>query len=539
MRLIVSALFIGCLALGTFSPACTLPGARDDATAQRNGAGKKESKDKKHRGTFTIGKETTYISSPVDKDGYIDYSADLNERLRQGVTPANNANILLLKALGPHHYGHTLPAEFFQFMEMEAPPVAGEYFIEPAQFMKEHLKVDPDEGEKELALVLKGPWTANDYPDMAAWLKANEKPLGLIVEATKRSQYYSPLVAKMSKGGSDLLAVRLGGAQKCRSCANALIARATFRMAQGASDAAWQDLLACHRLGRLVGRGATIIEALIAFAVEQSACSADLVFLHRARPTAQQVESCLRDLQRLPPLPAMADKVDLGERYTLLNAIMLVDRYGIQYMESLSDGNLNRPNPLGNSLLEDIDWDPALRSTNQLLDRIAAAMRKKDRSARQNSLKQIEAELEALKHKAVDPNTGLKDFILGDNQARGRATGNMLIGLMIPGATKVQLAADQTQQIDDNVQVAFALAWYERDHGRYPKGLAELAPKYLNQVPQDSFSGKALIYRPAAKGYLLYSVGINGRDDEGRGRDDTPAGDDLSVRMPLPEVRRK
>jgi len=115
----------------------------------------------------------------------------------------------------------------------------------------------------------------------------------------------------------------------------------------------------------------------------------------------------------------------------------------------------------------------------------------------------------------------------------------MLIGLMIPGATKVQLAADQTQQIDDNVQVAFALAWYERDHGRYPKGLAELAPKYLNQVPQDSFSGKALIYRPAAKGYLLYSVGINGRDDEGRGRDDTPAGDDLSVRMPLPEVRRK
>jgi len=540
MRLIVSAIFVGCLAVGTFSPASTLPGARDDATAQQGGAGKKEIKDKKHRGTFTIGKETTYISSPVDKDGYIDYVAALNDRLRKGVTPANNANILLWKALGPHPSRRTMPAGFFQLMNMEAPPQAGEYFIDLSQFMKEHLKVDPGKGEEELGLVLKGPWTETNYPRLAAWLKANEKPLGLIIKATKRSQYYSPLVApKMSKDGSDLVGAELGGAQKCRSCANALTARATFRIGKDGYDAAWQDLLACHRLARLVGRGGTLEEALVAFAIEKNACSADLVILDRARLNAQQIESCLRDLQGLPPLPAMADKVDLGERYTLLNAIMLVDRYGIQYMESLSDGNLNRPNPLGNSLLENIDWDPALRSTNQLLDRIAAAMRKKDWSARQNTLKQIEAELESLRHKAVDPNTGLKDFILGDNQARGRAIGNMLIGLMIPGATKVQLAAEQTQQIDENVKVAFALARYERDHGRYPKALAELAPKYLSQIPQDSFSGEALIYRAAEKGYLLYSVGINGQDDEGRGRDDTPAGDDLSVRMPLPEVRRK
>src|SRR5258708_3874889 len=41
-----------------------------------------------HRaGKFTIGKETTYFEGPVDKDGYIDYVAALNERLRKGVTP--------------------------------------------------------------------------------------------------------------------------------------------------------------------------------------------------------------------------------------------------------------------------------------------------------------------------------------------------------------------------------------------------------------------------------------------------------------------
>ena len=40
---------------------------------------------------FTIGKDTTYFTEPVDKDGYIDYVTAVNERLRRGVTPDNNA----------------------------------------------------------------------------------------------------------------------------------------------------------------------------------------------------------------------------------------------------------------------------------------------------------------------------------------------------------------------------------------------------------------------------------------------------------------
>jgi len=52
------------------------------------------------KGKFTISKETTFVTGPVDKDGYIDYTAALNERLRQGMTPENNANVLIWKALG-------------------------------------------------------------------------------------------------------------------------------------------------------------------------------------------------------------------------------------------------------------------------------------------------------------------------------------------------------------------------------------------------------------------------------------------------------
>jgi hypothetical protein len=45
---------------------------------------------KKTKPKFTISKETTFITEPLDKDGYPDYAAALNARLSKGVTPENN-----------------------------------------------------------------------------------------------------------------------------------------------------------------------------------------------------------------------------------------------------------------------------------------------------------------------------------------------------------------------------------------------------------------------------------------------------------------
>jgi hypothetical protein len=113
------------------------------------------------------------------------------------------------------------------------------------------------------------------------------------------------------------------------------------------------------------------------------------------------------------------------------------------------------------------------------------------------------------------------------------------MALLMPALKKMQQAHDRSEQIQRNLHVAFALACYHREHGRYPDKLDALAPAYLENVPQDLFAGAALIYRPTEKGYLLYSIGVNGRDDEGRGFGDDPPADDLNVRMPLPELRRK
>jgi hypothetical protein len=67
-----------------------------------------------------------------------------------------------------------------------------------------------------------------------------------------------------------------------------------------------------------------------------------------------------------------------------------------------------------------------------------------------------------------------------------------------------------------------ALELYRHDEGGYPNTLQNLVPKYLPSVPTDPFSGDStntdLKYRPVndSKDYLLYSVGPDRKDNQGR-----------------------
>jgi hypothetical protein len=492
-----------------------------------------------------LGQETTYVGGPLDQDGYVDYEAALNDRLGQGITPQKNANVLLWKALGPTpEGGRGMPVEFFKRLGME-PPKDGAYFISMGHYLRDHVKLDREQYNDVLEQQGRAgarPWAAKDYPHVAAWLKANEKQLDLVVEATRRPQYFNPLVSHPTeKGPGALLGALLPSVQKCRELASALTARAMLRAAEGKFDQAWQDLLACHRLGRLVGRGATLIEALAGIAIDQIASNADLAYLESANLTSRQALDRLKDLQAQPPMPPLADKVNLAERFMFLDTVQLVRRRGIGMMEALSGGPPKGASPEELKALARVDWAPALRNGNRWFDRLAAALRLKARADREAALNKIEADLKALKKEAVEPaNLAKLDLGKGPPDKRaGKAIGDVLIGLLMPATRKVQSAYDRAEQVQRNLRVAFALAAYRADRGRYPAKLDELAPKYLAAVPGDLFSGNALIYRPSEKGYLVYSVGVNGKDEGGRWYDDDPPGDDPRVRLPLPGLKAK
>ena len=80
--------------------------------------------------------------------------------------------------------------------------------------------------------------------------------------------------------------------------------------------------------------------------------------------------------------------------------------------------------------------------------------------------------------------------------------------------------------------LVFALEAYHRDKGNYPEALDNLLGHYIDEMPLDPFSGMPFRYIIEPEGYLLYSVGPNGIDEEGRGSGDIPRGDDIRRRMP-------
>ena len=185
--------------------------------------------------------------------------------------------------------------------------------------------------------------------------------------------------------------------------------------------------------------------------------------------------------------------------------------------------------------LMQIDWTSALRNGNRWYDRMSESLRRKERADRERELDRIEDDLKELKKDTMKAIALLEKD--PTDEAVGKAIGDILITMLMPAVRKVQYAGDRCEQTQRNLHVAFALAAYEKDNGKYPAKLDDLAPQYLATVPGDIFSGMALIYRPVEKGYLLYSIGVNGKDDEGRWYDDDPPGDDPRVRMPLPELK--
>ncbi len=68
----------------------------------------------------------------------------------------------------------------------------------------------------------------------------------------------------------------------------------------------------------------------------------------------------------------------------------------------------------------------------------------------------------------------------------------------------------------DAGQVLLALSAYKDRFGSYPANLGELRTKLGWKIPEDPFSGKDFIYKRDGKGFLLYSIGPDLKDDGGK-----------------------
>ena len=65
------------------------------------------------------------------------------------------------------------------------------------------------------------------------------------------------------------------------------------------------------------------------------------------------------------------------------------------------------------------------------------------------------------------------------------------------------------------MRAAMAVERFRLAHGKLPEKLDELVPDFLPEVPSDPFDDKPLRYVRREKGYVIYSVGENEKDEGG------------------------
>ena len=479
---------------------------------------------------FKLGKDTTFVDGPLDKDGYIDYEAALNERLKGKITPETNAVVLLLKCLGPKPEGTALPADFFKLLGIEAPPEKGDYLVGESYFRDTPDKLLPKGFSALEDRLRKRPWKPADSPKHAELLKLNEKPLAVAVEASLRKEYFHPVISRKPDGSrGPLIDFLMPTVQQCREIASALSMRAMLKVGSGQIDDAFADVMAIHRLGRLISRGASPIDYLVGIALQAIAHTGETAIFEHGKPTAMQALAYRAELQKLAPMASIADEADLYERFLFLDAIQTLHRDGFDDFPGKEDLAGRTPAEIAQAL----DTEAMLRLGNAWFDKFAMALRKPTRAERFEA-KKLGDEIETF----FAPNGG-KDFkkLLKGDPAKLRAAvskrvGFAYVGMFTMSFQKITDVADRSEQIHRNGLLAAGLAAHFADHKKYPDKLADLAPKYAAKIPDDVFTGKPLIYKKTETGYLLYSVGVNGKDDGGQLISEEPRGDDLGVRMP-------
>ncbi|MCD4825594.1 MAG: hypothetical protein K8S55_13445 [Phycisphaerae bacterium] len=499
---------------------------------------------------ITISKETTYILGPINEDGTVNYLAYFNNKYSKGVTKDNNAFVLLLKAFGPSMIDEKVRGKVLKKLGIESLPAKGEYFIRwydyvPTIEPKENAGI-PVDYYKQFGKAGSGPWLAKDYPIIADWLKKNEKPLALLQKAAQRPRYFAPLMSPFAPEALVLEAFFFRFTMQCRYFAKAMACRAMLKYGSGDVTGAWADLAAVRKMGRHLYQGPFLIDYLIGRSVNETACDGMAKIAVSGKLTAKQAKRFLAENNTLPQpdiFPAITN-----ERLFALDMILFIARGGspdVFYLldspEEIAKKATLRPESKA-APLNMIDWDEILRTANCLYDRQMKIFRIANTSERKQAHEKFVKEMRKLSPDSEDTANHAPTDILGPQKKKSDRLKALIDKArkskprerkqITQEMTKILLAGafDETYASysrvitfhesgimrDELVGVALALAAYKAEKGAYPQKLAELSPAYLKAIPADRFSGKPLIYKTRGKGYLLYSVGMNLKDDGGK-----------------------
>lgn len=531
------------------------------------------------RPRLTLSREVTFFTEPLAADGLVDYAAALNARFGKGVTPENSVAVALLGILGPD-----TDLDGKEFGELCADlgiaplPKDGDYFVPLNRFVdkltdefyrdrsgtakrvglgEEALRAQLEkrtDWSEALERCQRSTWIPADEPVISAWLDTLTKSLATFRHATTRPRYWIPY-----KSGSLFSGMLRSSSLSLRtmSIVDALGARAMRSLGAGDAAGAWKDVMTIRRWAGLVCDPKPIMDQIIGVAILQDASAAACLVAVEGKLTSAELKKLQAEWQSVTAMPDMSEAMAVGERCFALDLMNTLHRVALDPAWLRAFDGFAEPYP--EEIVESpwrrraidavLAWSAAYETMNIYYDELAAIGKLPSGKERKAAAVKLEERIERVAASQANPFQWFSIAVL-DHRLRRKAIARYFIAARFVTSTMPTLAGvfdseDRMRMQLRLVDTTFALARHRAVLGKFPSQLEELAPTLVEKVPVDALGEGALHYqRRADGGFELYSVGINGKDDEGRTQqpfvdtawiaaEDASDADDLVVRIGL------
>jgi len=507
--------------------------------------------------------ETTYFTEPQLPDGRIDYRTILNNRCAEGVTPEENVVVALFSWLaeygeaityldsisgiertGIRARGSGYREEVWRELGFDSPPDIttmqyGLFPFEPPQkkfnpeerqffppevierhrqaFIQRSLNVWPEDYVATLlkhnedgfyrAAVLeqdekarRSLWTERDFPYLAEGIKKTDEQTKKLIENTRRTQYYHPIIT-YSPFGAKETAESLGHtplpyAQSMRSSvARFLQLRGNWDFANGNIDQAFECAFSSVRLGNTIRGGAGFhVEDLVGIVISGIGKHQLVMYLANidGKKNADWILQKKKVFETQPQVPPDNSlKLVFSERLTTLSIVqeLIVRHYFLDATDLFDNRQDNDRYREMFGGWEDwskevnYDWNVILRRCNLFYDDYEEIILIPDYARRLRALERLEKHVREFRERYETEQDGT------------RRTGDLILSTLTPATVATELARGRAEWLRQCTLVAFALAAYRSEHeGKNPDTLEQLVPKYLEAVPTSPFTGEALPY---------------------------------------------
>lgn len=488
-----------------------------------------------------VSRHTTYIAAPLRRDGLPDFPRYVLEKHRAGVTPENNAAVLMWQVFGPEEGSRGMTPDEWQVLGRElqftsVEPVngyLGKLYSNQravAAWMLEQGRLQTTKGkpseeaiaevlqmawpfktreaselldvvQNEIGATLSTPWKSEQLPPVAAWLERNESQLDLLVEASKRPRLFSPEASFFTDPDAELMSYWSRDIYwKTSEIGHILPSRAMWRLGEGRHRAAWDNLFAVLCWSRLIGQDTSLIQKLTAPALEDNARSGVLALIEDKDLPPDLAKQVARELASLGPVVQFADAFDEMERIHFIHIVVTAHKAGAGTFLSYFDQQDESATTFLNHVA--FDWNIVLTQGNHWYDRISKAFNLPNHEDRVRELTDLDFELQALAAQVRSPGVWLESAI--NRRRRSETLAAALISQFQLPLLQLLAIEDRADSQLRGLQLAAALAAYRAEHGEYPERLDQLVPEIVPKLPE-FHTADPLVYERDGESYTFSS----------------------------------